>query len=423
MKINSFEYSSIGETYRSAVLSNGLEIRVVEKPGFYSKFAAFSVKYGGADRVFTVDGTRRETPSGIAHFLEHKMFDMPDGSNVFAEMTGNGADLNAFTASGMTCYYFHCTEHFSESLEMLLQLVTTPWFTAETVDKERPIIAQEIRMGLDDPDQILYYNFLRLLYRNHPICEDVAGSEESIAKVDADLLNLCHRIFYCPGNMILCVEGDVRAEEVVAIAEKVLSGWESRPIPVPDHGESDGPFPYEQEVRAKGAVSAPQFILGGKILPPKGDFSRQQLVAKLGMQVLFGRSSAFYNRLYDSGLINRSFSYDVDYASGAAMLSVSGESRDPDAVRKEVMEEISRLAETGLDRELFLRTKKASIGGALRSFEEFESVCLGLTEGHFYGFCPFDGPALLESISLEECTSFLLQHLAPERLALSILHP
>ena len=423
MEIRSYEYSGIGEVYKAAVLPNGLEVRVVEKPGFYSKFAAFSVKYGGADRNFTLDGNRYETPAGIAHFLEHKMFDMPDGSNVFAELTGNGADLNAFTSPGMTCYYFHCTDHFSENLRQLLRFVTTPYFTDQTVEKERPIIAQEIRMGLDDPDETIFYNFMKLLYRNHPIRDDVAGTEESIEKIDADLLALCHRTFYCPGNMVLSVEGDIHAEEVLAIAEEVLADWQSLPVPVSDYGESDGSFPYEREIRVSGAVSAPQFIIGSKILPPSGDFSRQQLTAKLAVQVLFGRSSPFYNRLYSAGLINRSFSNYVDYVSGTATVTLSGESRDPDAVWQEIHTEIRNLAGTGLDPKLFSRIKKASIGGTLRSFEEFDSVCLGLTEGHFYGFCPFDGPGILDSIAKEECDAFLLEHFAPERLAVSILHP
>ena len=421
--IRSFEYSNVGETYKSAVLPNGLEIRVVEKPGFYSKFAAFSVKYGGSDRNFILEGKRHETPAGIAHFLEHKMFDMPDGSNVFSVMTANSADLNAFTSPGMTCYYFHCTEHFAENLRLLLNLVTTPYFTPETVDKERPIIAQEIRMSLDDPDETLYYNFMKLLYSRHPIRDDIGGTEESIGKIDAELLTLCHRTFYCPGNMVLSVEGDIRAEEVVAIAEEILSGWESRPVPRPDYGGDDGPFPVSPEIRVSGSVSAPQFIIGSKILPPEGDFSRQQLTAKLAVQVLFGRSSSFYSRLYSDGLINRSFGTDVDYVSGTAMVSLSGESHDPDAVLREIGWEIRKLAESGLDRTLFARIKKASIGGALRSFEDFDSVCLSLTEGQFYGFCPFDGPAILDSITASECTSFLLEHFSPERLAVSILNP
>ena len=223
--------------------------------------------------------------------------------------------------------------------------------------------------------------------------------------------------------MVLSVEGDIRAEEVVALAEEVLFRWESRPVPLPDYGGDDGPFPVSPEIRVRGSVSAPQFIIGSKILPPEGDFSRQQLTAKLAVQILFGRSSSFYSRLYSDGLINRSFGTDVDYVSGTAMVSLSGESHDPDAVLKEIGWEIRKLAESGLDRTLFARIKKASIGGALRSFEDFDSVCLSLTEGQFYGFCPFDGPAILDSITIDECTSFLLEHFAPERLALSILHP
>ncbi len=423
MNIESFEYKNIGETYKAAVLSNGLEIRVLEKPEFRTSFAAFAVKYGGADRVFRLDGEEYSTPAGIAHFLEHKMFDMPDGTDVFSAMSATGADPNAFTSSEMTCYYFYCTEQFDKNLRLLLNFVTTPFFTEDTVEKEKPIISQEIMMGLDNPGRTLYYNFLKLLYRNHPVREEVAGTVESISGITAETLYNCHRTFYCPGNMILCVEGNVKAEDIITIAEETLSGWKASDVPSTEYGECDGIMPYEKQIIVTAEVSAPQFIIGSKILPPEGDRSRQQLAAKLAMLCVFGTSSSFYNRLYSSGLINRSFSWDVDYVCNTAMVSLSGESKDPDAVLNEIYTEIGKVKENGIDRDLFVRIKKASIGSALRSFEDFESVCISLAEGHFHGFCPFDGPAILEKISSDECVSFLMEHFSPERLAMSVIHP
>ena len=423
MNIKSHEYKNIGETYKSAVLSNGLEIRVLEKPEFRTYFAAFAVNYGGADMVFRMDGMEYSTPAGIAHFLEHKMFDMPDGTDVFSAMSATGADPNAFTSSEMTCYYFSCTEQFEKNLRLLIAFVTTPFFTDDTVEKEKPIISQEIMMGLDNPGRTLYYNFLKLLYRNHPVKVEVAGTAESISGITADTLYKCHQTFYCPGNMILCVEGNIKAEDVVAIAEETLSGWESASVPEPDYGEGDGVLPYETSISAAAEISAPQFIIGSKILPSESDRTRQQLTAKLAVLCVFGPSSAFYNRLYSSGLINRSFSWDVDYVCDTAMVSLSGESPDPDAVLNEVCAEIDRVKALGIEPGLFRRIKKASIGGALRSFEDFETVCIGLAEGHFHGSCPFDGPEILEKISVEECVAFLTEYFAPERLAMSVIHP
>ena len=295
MDIKSFEYKNIGETYKSAVLPNGLEIRVIEKPEFRTSFAVFAVNYGGADMVFRKDNQCFNTPAGIAHFLEHKMFDMPDGTDVFAEMSATGADPNAFTSSAMTCYYFYCTDQFDKNLRLLLNFVTTAFFTEDTVEKEKPIITQEIMMSQDNPNRTIYYNFMKLLYRNHPVKEEVTGTAESISGITAETLYGLHSAFYCPGNMILCVEGNVKAEDVISAAEEVLSKWEASDVPKPEYGDSDGILPYERYISAPAQVSAPQFIIGSKILPPEGDPSRQQLTAKLAvLSVLHPLSTTGY---------------------------------------------------------------------------------------------------------------------------------
>ena len=421
--INSFRFDNIGEEYKAATLSNGLEVRVVEKPEFCSCYAAFAVNYGGVDRRFELDGKLLDTPAGIAHYLEHKLFDMPNGDNSLAVLTANGADPNAFTSSVMTCYYFQCTEGFYENLQILLNFVTTPYFTPETVDKERGIIGQEIMMGLDNPDRALYYNLLRLLYRNHPIKDEVAGSVESISRITAQTLYDCHRAFYCPGNMVLCVEGNVSAEKVVEVAEKTLSGWKSSPVPCSDYGESDGLIPYSERVSVKLPVSEKQFLIGAKVIPTAGDYTRQQLSARLGLQVMLGPSSEFYNRLYAEGLINQSFNWDIDYAAGVATIMIGGESPDPDAVLAELETTVEKIGRDGLDPVLFLRAKKASIGGSLRDFEDFDNVCIGMAEGIFNNFCIFEAPAILEALSIEECSGFIAEHLSSDRLAISIVEP
>ena len=174
MKIQKLDYPGIGETLFSAVLDNGLEVRVVPKKDFSTFYAAFAANYGGACRRFTVDGRKLDTPAGVAHYLEHKMFDLPNGDSALNILSANGADPNAFTSSGITCYYFQCTEGFEENLRMLLHFVSTPYFTDETVQKEQGIIAQEIRMGEDNPGLAIYYNLLKMLYAHHPIRDRVA---------------------------------------------------------------------------------------------------------------------------------------------------------------------------------------------------------------------------------------------------------
>ena len=222
MTIHKHDYPGIGETLYTAALDNGLEIRVVPKKDFSTFYAAFATNYGGACRRFTVDGRALDTPAGVAHYLEHKMFDLPNGDNALNILSANGADPNAFTSSGITCYYFQCTEGFEENLRMLLHFVSTPYFTDETVQKEQGIIAQEIRMGEDNPGMRVYYNLLEMLYAHHPIRDRVAGTVESIAEITAQTLYDCHKVFYAPSNMVLCVEGDVDPEQVARIAEEVL---------------------------------------------------------------------------------------------------------------------------------------------------------------------------------------------------------
>ena len=236
------EYPNIGETLYSAVLPNGLRLNVVPKAGFSTRYAAFAANYGGAHRRFRLDGDIIDSPAGVAHFLEHKMFDLPNGDNALNILSANGADPNAFTSSGMTCYYFSCTQGFEENLRMLLHFVSTPYFTAETVSKEQGIIGQEIRMGEDSPDSRVYYNLMESLYRCHPVRDRVAGSLESIARISHETLYACHRAFYAPSNMALCVEGDVDAEAIERIALEVL-GSESAPVPQVDFGPEESPFP------------------------------------------------------------------------------------------------------------------------------------------------------------------------------------
>ena len=250
MEILTKRFENVGETLQTAVLDNGLHICVVPKKGFSSFFACFGTYYGSVMRSFDLAGVRHDTPAGVAHYLEHKMFDMPNGDNALQSMTATGADPNAFTAYDETVYYFHCTEHFEENLRTLLRFVTTPYFTAETVEKEQGIIAQEIRMYDDEPDNAVYVDLMKLLYKSHPVRDDIAGTVESIAEIDADTLYACHRAFYTPGNMCLCVAGDVDAAAICAIAEEMLGG-EKGEVPQPVvYEENDAPRAGDERLRA-----------------------------------------------------------------------------------------------------------------------------------------------------------------------------
>ena len=215
------EYPKVGETIAHAQLDNGLHIYVDQKPGFQKSYAFFATCYGGMDMKFYLDGTWRDTPAGVAHFLEHKMFDTEDG-NALQILAANGASPNAFTSSAMTGYYFESTEKFYENLKVLLSFVSIPYFTQESVDKEQGIIGQEIRMVEDDPDNQVFYALMESLFDHHPIQVSIAGTQESISHITADTLYACHKAFYTPSNMVLTVAGDVDPERVVEIAREIL---------------------------------------------------------------------------------------------------------------------------------------------------------------------------------------------------------
>lgn len=418
------DFPNIAERLYTAVLPNGLHLQVVPKPGFSASYAVFATNYGGAHRRFEIDGRHVDTPAGVAHFLEHKMFDLPGGDNAMNILSANGADPNAFTSSGITCYFFQCTDAFEENLRMLLHFVSTPYFTPETVQKEQGIIAQEIRMGEDSPGSAIYYNLLQLLYAHHPIRDRVAGTVESIARITDKTLYDCHQVFYAPSNMILCVEGDVDPERILAIALEELSE-ERCPVPQADFGPEEGPLPMAKLRREAMAVSAPQFLIGAKLIPaPEGEARlRQHLVAQLALRLLAGASSPYYTRLYADGILNRDFDYEADFSAGTGTVILGGESPDQDRAVAEFSAEIELVSREGFDPKRFQRAKRASLGARLRGLEDFENVCLSLAMGAFEGYCAFDAPALLSHVEREECEAFVRETLAPERLAVSIIEP
>lgn len=416
------DYPGTGDVLYSGTAANGLRVRVLPKEEFSGFYAVFATDYGGTYRRFTLDGRDYDTPAGVAHYLEHKMFDLPDGDNALNLLSQNGADPNAFTSSDVTCYYFRCTRLFEENLRLLLHFVSTPYFTEETVQKEQGIISQEIHMGEDNPGTANYYNLLKMLYRHHPIREKVIGTVDSIAQITAETLYSCHAAFYTPSNMVLCVAGDVDPDEILRIAEQELPP-EQKAVPTVQFGEEEDLLPLEQRSVLEMPVATPQFLIGAKLIPEeKGPaLFRQQLTASLALRLLAGPSSPFFNRLYASGLLNRFFDADADFSTGVGTVILGGESRDPDAVLAALLEEAARIGTEGFDEGLFERTRRAGIGSALRGMEDFDDVCVSLALDEFDGFCYLDYPAVMASIEKSECEAFIRETLLPERVALSVV--
>lgn len=418
-----FDYPGVGETLYRSTLENGLRLSVITKPGYTRCFAMFATDYGGADRRFMLGGQYLDTPAGVAHFLEHKMFDMPDGDNALALLASNGAQPNAFTSSGMTAYYFESTEGFYENLDTLLRFVSTPYFTDESVRKERGIIGQEIRMCEDNPDYVVYDELMRCLYAHNPIRDSVAGTIESIAEITPETLYSCHKIFYNPSNMCLCVAGDVDPQRVEDAARRILPP-EAGEVPGRDYGQAEDPLPVRPRFRRAMEVSAPQFIIGAKLDAESGGSAllRQKLVGSLALNYLFGQSSPFYNRLYRDGLLNTDFSSGMDYCAGTLTVMAGGESRDPERVLAELCAELDRAA-LGLDEALFSRTLKSSYGARIRALSSFAGLCSSMAEAEFGGYNCMDSFAVMESVTAAETLEFIRSQLRSERFAMSVIDP
>lgn len=421
--MDELRYPALRETVHHCFLSNGLNIYADVKPGYDRQFAFLAVRCGGMDVRFRgADGSWVDAPAGTAHFLEHKAFDTRDGSAI-QRMTASGVDPNAYTTPSMTGYYFESVQDFEENLRCLLSFVCEPWFTRENVEKERGIIAQEIRMETDDPDSEVYERLMEAMYVRHPIRVRIAGSEASISKITPELLEQCHRAFYRPGNMVLCAAGNIDPERVAAIAREMLPEGPSSPVrtdwglPEPDRVEQ----PYVERTMP---VSVPLFELGFKGVPaPKGGRLRQRLLAGLVCDALFSASAPLYSRLYEQGLINGTFDGGYDEAPECACLLAGGESRDPGKVLDEVLKEAARLGREGIDRSLWERLKKAAYGSMVRQLNSLESICAELAESHFDGEEFLRFPEQFQSIERADGEALLRQWCVRERAVLSVIRP
>ena len=417
------EYPRIGETMYCGQLENGLTVYVDPKPEFGKSYAFFATNYGGMDMRFQLDGVWRETPAGVAHFLEHKMFDTEDG-NALQELASNGASPNAFTSSAITGYYFESTQKFEENLRILLSFVSVPYFTAESVEKEQGIIGQEIQMIEDDPSWQVFMNLLAALYQNHPIRVSVAGSRKSIAQITPETLYACHRAFYNPANMVLCVAGNVDPERVCQIAREILPREGQGEI-LRDYGREEPEQAAQAQITLEMEVSTPIFQLGCKLAPPeKGQGRlRQRLLGELAWEALLGTSSPLYAKLYAQGLVNNSFSYGYEDYPGCAFLAAGGESRAPKQVLAAVMEEAGRIVREGIDPALWKRLKKAAYGNWVRALNSFEHICVEQAQAHFAGVDYLEFPAVFETIEKGDGEEFIRHWVAHERMALSVVSP
>ena len=415
-------YPQLDETVIWDELPNGLTIAVVPKKGFQKKLAYFVTDYGSIHTRFKLDGEEMEAPDGVAHFLEHKMFDLPRGE-ISGEFAALGANPNAFTSYDMTAYYFSGAEEFQKNLELLLEFVSTPYFTKESVDKEQGIIGQEIDMAADSPESRVFENLMEIMYGVHPVRIPILGTRETIGQITPEVLYRCHQAFYRPENMILCVVGDVDAEAIRETALRMLP--DTVPHTVEKETWQETMAVERQEVTCRMEVAMPMFQLGWKCRPQnQGEAAvRLEMVGDLAAEALFGESSALYLELYEKGLIDSSFGGGFESLDGMAMLTCSGDSEDPWAVRDAILHRAQQLCREGIEETAFLRMKRSTLGRRIRDLDSFNSICFRLCAYHFAKFDYMEFPQVFQDIRESEIREFLRQVVQQERCSLSVILP
>lgn len=415
-------YDRLGMRVFQGKLPNGLSVFVDKRPGYGKQFAFFATRYGGMDTRFETKDGWQDTPAGVAHFLEHKLFDTKDG-NALQIMAANGADPNAFTSFGITGYFFQCTQGFEENLRTLLGFVSEPYFTPESVAKEQGIIGQEIAMGDDEADTEVFYDLLKCLYAHHPVRTHIAGTAASIAEITDQTLYTCHGAFYNPGNMVLTVVGDVDPERVLALAGEIVTG-QATGNPKRDYGEAEPKEAVTHDSRRAMAVASPLFQLGFKIAPPeKKDLLKTRLVADLAGDLLLGESGALYAELYNSGRITKNFAYGFEDYPGCAFFALGGESDDPERVRERFFQAAKEMGEKGFREEDFRRLKRAAYGDMVSRLDSFEHTAIELAQGHLDGVDVLSFPAVFQSITVRDVQDFIAQWFVPAQSALAVITP
>jgi len=416
----------LGERYQKIQHASGLLVYVFPKK-LTTSYAMLATRYGSVNNAFRLSDEARvtEVPDGIAHFLEHKLFENEDGSDSFERFAALGADANAYTSYDRTAYLFSCTENFDACLEELLRFVTHPHFTNASVAKEQGIIAQEIREYDDSPWERCFQNLLEAMYQNHPIRNNICGSVESIAQITPEMLDRCHRVFYRPSNMVLAVCGDLDTDAVMRVVDRSM----------PTTADSDAitrVFPTEPAevgtayVEAEMPISKPIFSIGIKdpSVPtdPVARFRRDVTLALLD-DVLFSRAGEFYSALFEEGVITPNFASGYSCAEGFGFHCISGESDTPEVVLERLRAHIARMCEAGIPEEDFERCRRVMYADELRAFDSTEEIASRIVAYTLDGVELFSYLPTLQQIKREEAESLLREMLRDELFTLSVIRP
>lgn len=400
---------------------SGLDIYIAEMNGFSSIEAIFGTKYGSVNTMFRNRDDKEYTvvPEGIAHFLEHKLFENED-CEVFELYAKTGASGNAYTSFDKTCYTFSCSKNYQENLKILLDFVQKPFFTQESVDKELGIIGQEIQMTNDNPEWRVMFNMLGCMYHAHPVRIDIAGTQESIAQITPELLYKCYDSFYNLNNMVLSIAGNVKADEVLAICDEYLRPCEDKGLEMVFPEEPDNIV--KREIREKENVGASIFNLGWKCRPASGmDRLKKNIAAAMAGEFLTDVSSEMYQKMLMEGIINSTFAYEVFSGDGFFSLIISGESEDSDSIRENIIREVKRFISEGIPEKDFRRFQKGMYAGLVRELNNVEMVATVMSGAHMDGLSPFDTIDRLAELTPQDVLDFMSSELSDDKLVLSVI--
>ena len=423
-----YKNDRLHEQYRRYKHPSGLDIYIFPKE-MTSTYALFGTKYGSIHNQFRTEKTGEwlTVPDGIAHFLEHKLFTCEDGSDAFERFSDYGADANAYTSFNKTCYLFSCTDRFEDSLAELIDFVTHPYFTPDSVASEIGIIGEEIRMYDDNPSDRCFYGMLEAMYANHSIRRNICGSAHSISQITADLLYRCYHTFYRLSNMALVVCGNVEDETVLRIADQRLpQAADTTWVQCPNENESEKPQVAEAYREQRMQVSKPIFNIGFKDTDiPKDGQARQRKDAAMAIlnEMLFSRAGTLYNRLIEKDMISPSLSYGYSISESVAYNSLAGEAENPRAVLDEIRKHLQGLTAADLSYEDFLRGKRVMYAEFVKSFDSTDSIANNL-----FSFICEDSEMLsyteiLEQVTYEEVCALFESSFRTEATSLSVISP
>ena len=406
-------------------LENGMKIIIIPKKNTKKKYVIWGTHFGSIDNRFIMPQTGEEVfiPDGVAHFLEHKMFEQPDGTNSLDTLMALGLDANAYTTNDHTAYLFECTDNFYEGLDELMDYVQHPYFTDENVEKEKGIIGQEINMYDDDPGWQLYMNIMDCLYKDNPIKLDIAGSIESISKITPDVLYKCYNTFYHPSNMVMVLCGDFEPE-------KLLQEVKNRLIPKENQGEIKRIYPQKEnsinkpEKTAQMEVSLPMFMMGFKDIENSAENRIQKHIAiEILLNMLIGKSSDLYKELYENGILLAQPELDYEWSHEYAHVLISGFSQKPELVKQKIDEEIGKMQKDGLNEENFNRIKRKIYGDYVIEYNSVANIGRMFLADSMKGINSFDYIEDFETVTKEYAQNILNEIFKKENEAISIIKP